>query len=584
MRARFLGIGAPGAIGGSPPQSFSVTSAIPSIGENLITWQTAIGATSYTLKRGTVSGTYPTTVDTNATSGYIDTGLTTGTTYYYRVYAVNAYGTTISSNEVSGQPQIFSSLKLNGTSQYLIAATNAALKPNYNTAFWLNLWVKTTQVGQPTIISNLDITTTGLYILLDSGKVRAGLWSTSAFRADVRTTSVTVNDGNWHHIIIVNTAASGTGAASDWKIYVDGVSAALTTLVDSLASHSTLSTESTTIGADLLLPGAEDFFNAYLNQFAWKQGATLTAGNVTAIYNAGIPTDISSFTPGVWLYLYGGSDSIAVGGLIDRGTAGMNFTPINTPTVVNNIRIALGNSFYFDGTTTRMNGGAVAALNYTKTQKMIFTSWMYVVTGDLGKSSIFCHEDVNGTAYKGWDAFISSGGTASMYMASNFAANNYLQTGTSATLPLDKWVLVVWYCDGTATTAGTKFWMIPAGTFVTERAKGDVRDTLAGAIDNPALLYYMGDANLDVGNDFLKGRLYNSGIILGQTCDDAFIQAYISNQGYPRDLTRAPGIAHVWGFGFNGDTISSVPDHVGSVTLSTEGTGALVSKNPFWFD
>lgn len=72
-----------------------------------VSWGSATGAAAYTLKYGTSSGTYGTTVSTNATSPTTVGSLTPGTTYYFMVTATNAVGGGASVDataEMSGVP------------------------------------------------------------------------------------------------------------------------------------------------------------------------------------------------------------------------------------------------------------------------------------------------------------------------------------------------------------------------------------------------------------------------------------------------------------------------------------------------
>jgi fibronectin type 3 domain-containing protein len=71
-----------------------------------LSWSASSGATSYTVKRATSSGGAYTNVATGVTAtGYVNTGLTNGTTYYYVVSAVNTAGSSGNSNQVSATPQ-----------------------------------------------------------------------------------------------------------------------------------------------------------------------------------------------------------------------------------------------------------------------------------------------------------------------------------------------------------------------------------------------------------------------------------------------------------------------------------------------
>nr|3MPC_A Chain A, Fn3-like protein [Acetivibrio thermocellus ATCC 27405]3MPC_B Chain B, Fn3-like protein [Acetivibrio thermocellus ATCC 27405] len=65
-----------------------------------LTWNAAPGANSYNVKRSTKSGGPYTTIATNITStNYTDTGVATGTKYYYVVSAVSNGVETLNSAE-----------------------------------------------------------------------------------------------------------------------------------------------------------------------------------------------------------------------------------------------------------------------------------------------------------------------------------------------------------------------------------------------------------------------------------------------------------------------------------------------------
>ena len=69
-----------------------------------LSWNASSGATSYNVKRATVSGGPYTTIASPTTTSYTDTGLTNGTTYYYVVTAVNGAGESGNSNQASATP------------------------------------------------------------------------------------------------------------------------------------------------------------------------------------------------------------------------------------------------------------------------------------------------------------------------------------------------------------------------------------------------------------------------------------------------------------------------------------------------
>jgi len=73
-------------------------------GEATLSWTATGAATSYNVKRSTVSGGSYTTVGSVTNPGFLDTGLTNGTTYYYVVTALNAGGETGVSAQVGATP------------------------------------------------------------------------------------------------------------------------------------------------------------------------------------------------------------------------------------------------------------------------------------------------------------------------------------------------------------------------------------------------------------------------------------------------------------------------------------------------
>ena len=103
------------------------TGTVPSTPANLaasagnsqvaLTWSAATGATTYNLYRSTTAGGEGTTPVVTGISGtsYTNTGLTNGTTYFYKVAAVNSIGTSGQSNEASAKPAAAVAGSLSGT-------------------------------------------------------------------------------------------------------------------------------------------------------------------------------------------------------------------------------------------------------------------------------------------------------------------------------------------------------------------------------------------------------------------------------------------------------------------------------------
>ena len=88
-----------------PPLAPTITSLTVGTNQVLLTWTGLTNATTYNVKRSTISGTETTIATTTAiTTNYLDTTAVKFTEYYYTVSALNANGESPDSGEVTGTP------------------------------------------------------------------------------------------------------------------------------------------------------------------------------------------------------------------------------------------------------------------------------------------------------------------------------------------------------------------------------------------------------------------------------------------------------------------------------------------------
>lgn len=88
----------------SPPMAPAGLAATAANAQIQLSWSPSSYATSYILKRSLINEGPYSNISTSATPGYVDSGLINGTTYFYVVAAVNAYGEGIDSASISAIP------------------------------------------------------------------------------------------------------------------------------------------------------------------------------------------------------------------------------------------------------------------------------------------------------------------------------------------------------------------------------------------------------------------------------------------------------------------------------------------------
>ncbi len=88
----------------TPPPTPANLVATPANAQVSLSWSASTGATSYNVKRSTVTGGPYTKISSPTAATYTDTSVTNGTKYFYVVSAVNASGESANSSEVSATP------------------------------------------------------------------------------------------------------------------------------------------------------------------------------------------------------------------------------------------------------------------------------------------------------------------------------------------------------------------------------------------------------------------------------------------------------------------------------------------------
>lgn len=141
-----------------------------------------------------------------------------------------------------------------------------------------------------------------------------------------------VFDNAWHHVVIVFVSSgyqTTTGTSSTdgkgYKIFIDG------TRVDT-ALGSTSHSYSLATTSSFFAVGKErtSYYTGLIDEVAIF-GSSLSDSDVTDIYNSGVPTDLSSYSPTLW-WRMGDDDSGTGTTITDQGSGGTNGTLTNGPT------------------------------------------------------------------------------------------------------------------------------------------------------------------------------------------------------------------------------------------------------------
>lgn len=178
-----------------------------------------------------------------------------------------------------------------------------------------------------------------------------------------------LSSGQWYHAVVTY---DGSKASSGIKLYLDGsrvddadyASGTYTASVNTTAEVrvSSVQVNNTVTGGKV---DELSFFNT-----------ELSASDVTAMYNSGVPTDISSLSPVAW-YRMGDNDSGTGTTITDQGSGGNDGTLTNGPTFSTNVPTFNTYSVDFDGTNDYMDIPDSTAL---ETTAFTWSAWFYCHT------------------------------------------------------------------------------------------------------------------------------------------------------------------------------------------------------------
>jgi len=205
-----------------------------------------------------------------------------------------------------------------GADDYVDVGNLPAFDMTATSAYTASIWARTTGIGSMHLIGKnaTDATARGWSMfIIAGGTIYLSLRNSNVLKAEAQS-GVTVNDGVEHHILWTH---SGSGTVAGFTLYIDGVSVALTTISNTLAGNSTLTTARMTVGArDQTL-----LFHSGTLRHAAFWAVALNSTQVAEVRGGGVPPDLNALAtapdPLLWLK-FDELDATGAGGIIDYGT------------------------------------------------------------------------------------------------------------------------------------------------------------------------------------------------------------------------------------------------------------------------
>ena len=213
------------------------------------------------------------------------------------------------------------SVDFDGTNDHLTADAGAALRATDAISF--SQWVNLDSIGGTQKVFSLGNTSSlndRVQALINfAGQVTA--YVKLAGTAKSGNSSTTASVGQWFHYVVTLDNTNGI------KIYFNG---SLERTVAVSAGYLSNNSNLLQIRMSARATSLSQFVNGKIDETS-VYDKTLSADDVTGIYNSGVPTDLSSYSPVHW-WRFGDNDGGTGTTLTDQGSAGKNATLINGPT------------------------------------------------------------------------------------------------------------------------------------------------------------------------------------------------------------------------------------------------------------
>jgi hypothetical protein len=422
-------------------------------------------------------------------------------------------------------------------------------------SFSISFWCRFTSTSAMTIVSKMggasDYKGFQVYVQSHVRLQLVSAWSSSN-QLDVRTTT-TIHDGNWHHVLITY---GGTSTPGGCHIYIDDTDEALTTVTNNLTAS--ITTANTLQFGDRSASGLP--YTGDLDEMAiWD--AELTSGEVTAVYNSGVPNDLTLLSTAsdlVGWWKMGDGDTFPT--LQDSGVAGTNLTcpdlstsgndgtPTNMESGDVSSDVAGGRASTFNGTDEYVTMGNVLAFEYTDDFSISF--WFKSSTSG---GYFVCKQ--NTTTYRGYGVALTGTAGIDLWLRNDNGSSNAIHVETTASgLNDGAWHHVVATWAGNASPVAADATLYVDGVADTSV----LLDNLSATLVTTAPLNIAARNN---GTDAFRTGEIDDVAIYDAELSSAEVTA-IYNSGSPNDLRGLATAANLVGYWRMGDgaTSPTIPD------------------------
>jgi len=302
-------------------------------------------------------------------------------------------------------------------------------------------------------------------------------------------TNTSISASTWYHVAVVFTSGSA-------QVYFNGADKGSKSV-----ATSTIAYTQTVIGG--MLYSSANQFNGKIDEVSVFHSA-LSSTNITAIYNSGVPADISSLNPKDW-WSNGDSTGDTDSG-VNTGSGEGNMTGTNGPTFSTDVPVEMFSrySVSLDGTDDYMDVGTVSDLNGS-ISAVTLSAWINIssfgraiMSGGSSGSDRFYLQAFNSTNFRYGSGSGFHDFTVPTISTSTWVHVGIVHNGTSATL----------YLNGVASSSGVQTVESPNANYGTAFKVGSY---YTGSTYFPGLIDEVAVFNSALSSTNITA-IYNSGV------------------------------------------------------------------------